>query len=120
MTSRRQRRVAELIQEEISTLILREVHDPRVGLITVTHVDVSPDLRLALVYFSALGEEAPEQALDALQHAAPFLQHELGSRVRLRFTPRLEFRVDRSVENSMRIEQLLSEIQAEESPEIDD
>jgi len=119
-TTRRQRRVAELIQEEISLLIQREVHDPRVGMVTVTYVEMSPDLRLARVYFSALGEEEQEQALDALQHASKFLRHELGARVRLRFTPRLEFHVDHTVEQSMRIEQLLSEIEAGESPKVDE
>ncbi|MGQ9568084.1 MAG: 30S ribosome-binding factor RbfA, partial [Anaerolineae bacterium] len=70
MTTRRQRRVAELIQEELSLLIQREVRDPRVGMVTVTHVDVSPDLRLARVYFSALGAEAQAPARLALEHAA--------------------------------------------------
>lgn len=115
MTTRRQRRVAELIQEEISLLIQREVRDPRVGMVTVTHVDVSPDLRLARVYFSALDEEAQQQALLALEHAASFLRHELGNRIRLRFIPRLEFRVDHSVEYSIRIEELLAQIHTEES-----
>ncbi|MGQ9585295.1 MAG: 30S ribosome-binding factor RbfA [Anaerolineae bacterium] len=120
MTSRRQRRVAELIQEEISLLIQREVRDPRVGLVTVMHVDVSPDLRLARVYISALAPENEAQTLEALQRASGFLQHELGARVRLRYTPKLEFRVDSSVERSMRIEQLLSEIGTERSPGADD
>lgn len=115
MATRRQRRVAERIQEELSLLIQREVRDPRVGMVTVTHVDVSPDLRLARVYFSALGEEAQEQARLALEHAANFLRHELGARIRLRFIPHLEFRVDHSVEHSLRIEELLAQIRTEES-----
>lgn len=120
MPTRRQRRVAELVQEEISLLIQQEVDDPRVGLVTLTHVEVTPDLRLAHVYFSALDKEAQTQALKALNHASSFLRHELGARVRLRYTPELEFHVDHSLEHSMRIEELLSQMDIEEPSESND
>ncbi|NLE76566.1 MAG: 30S ribosome-binding factor RbfA, partial [Chloroflexi bacterium] len=110
MTSRRQRRVADLLQEEISDLVARQLQDPRLSLVTITHVEVSPDLHLARVYFSTLDEADQPQALEALQHAAGFLRRELGARVRLRFTPQLEFHIDRALARSLRLEELLDQL----------
>jgi ribosome-binding factor A len=114
MSARRKRRIEELIQQEISDLILRDLRDPRLGLVTITDVDLTPDLKLARVYFTAMDEEAELQSLEALQHAAGFLQHGMGARIRLRFTPKLEFRVDSSLQRGLRIEALLNAIRTED------
>ena len=116
MASRRQKRVAELIREEVSKLILQELKDPRLGLVSVTYVDVTPDLRQARVYVSTLEPEARHEVLAALEHAAGFIRHELGGRVRLKFTPELLFRLDETLEQSLRINELLSQVSASAVP----
>ena len=87
--SRRTERVNDLLREEISDLLRTELHDPRIGgLVTVTHVDVSPDLRRADVYVSVLGtDEERASTMAALEHARPFLRRELSRRLQLRYTP---------------------------------
>ena len=111
MNDRRQRRVAELIHQEISLLIQRQVRDPRLGSITVTGVEVTQDLRLATIYVSVLGDDADvNQALAALKSAAGFFRHELGSTLTLRFIPELAFRLDKSLEQGLRIDQLLDSL----------
>lgn len=124
MATRRQRQVANLIQEEISDIITRKVHDPRVEGVTVTEVNVTPDLKYADVYFSKLGdEEGRQSALTALTAAAGYLRHELAPRLDLRFMPELRFHIDLSWEQGARIDALLDQIaaqkQAPEEPEGD-
>ena len=80
MTTRRQRQVAELLHEEISVLIQRRARDPRMGYVTVTGVEMSPDLRVAQVYVSVLGsDEDAQQSLQSLQRAAGFFRRELST-----------------------------------------
>ena len=106
--SRRTDRVDDLIRQELSQLILRELADPRVRLATVSAVHVTPDLRKARVEVSVLGEEPTrEAAVAALRHAAGFLRRQLGSRLRLRATPELDFTLDRGAEHSAHIASLL-------------
>lgn len=113
MTSRRQRRVAELLEEEIS-LIVRELSDPRLALVSVTGVEISPDLRHAHVYISHLGEaEETATVLEALKRATGYVRHELALRVELRYTPELSFHMDTSLERGRRIDQLLRELNLE-------
>ncbi len=113
MTSRRQKRVGELLHEEISLLLQRETSDPRFAQVTVTDVEVSADLRMARVYVSVLGEPLEQQAaLQALDHAAGYLRHELGARLRLRRIPRLTFELDEAVERGSRILELLASLNA--------
>jgi len=108
MPSRRLEQVAGLLQEELSHLLEREVKDPRMGFVTLTGVELSPDLRHARVYFSVLGdEEAVQQSLAALERAAGFLRHELSRRLTLRQVPELHFVLDRSGERAQRISDLL-------------
>jgi ribosome-binding factor A len=115
MPTRRQRRVSELIHRELSLLLMREARDPRLGSVTLTGVDVSPDLLLARVHFSVLGGEEEEQAaLAGFGHAAGFLRSELAGRVRLRFVPELTFKLDKSSAYGQRIDQLLEQIKASE------
>ena len=106
--TRRTERVNELMREEISGLVLTHLNDPRiVGLVTITHVDVSPDLRHALAFVSVLGTDAERvSTMAALDHARPFLKRELSSRVRLRYLPDIEFRVDDSMERAQMVTDL--------------
>lgn len=113
MMSRRLERVAAQIREELG-LILPLVKHPDVGFVTFTSVDVSPDLSQAWVRISALptrGHEDPAKSLEALRHSAPFIQRELGSRLRLRITPVLQFLLDRTRDNSG-IEALIKQARA--------
>jgi ribosome-binding factor A len=109
--SRRTNRVSDLLRAELSELLLREVHDPRVKLASVTEVDVSPDLRRAVVKISVLGdEEQRQETIAGLRHARGFLRTELARRLRLRATPELVFELDRGAEHSQRISDLLESL----------
>ena len=103
--TRRTDRVNALLREELSELLRDELHDPRIGgMLTVTHVDVSPDLKHASAFVSVLGSEAERDAtMRALQHARPFLRRELSKRLTLRYTPDVEFVSDRSLEDAQRM-----------------
>jgi ribosome-binding factor A len=104
-------RVADQIRAEISVMLAREVHDPGIGFLTVTRVQVSPDLQLARVYYTTMGSELQRrETAKALNRAAPFLRHQIGQRLRLRRVPVLEFFFDKSIENQERIERVLQEI----------
>ncbi len=109
--SRRTQRVGELLQGELSQLILRSVQDPRVRMTSVAAVDVSPDLRRAVVRISVLDDEQREESLAALRNAAGFLRHQLAHRLRhMRVTPELIFEIDRGAEHSQRISDLLERL----------
>ena len=110
--SRRTARVSELLREEISALLLREVKDPRIsGLVSIVSVDVSPDLRQARVYVSVLGtSEEQEATLRGLRAAEGFLRGQLGERLKMRRIPVLQFQQDRSIEQGSRILQLMAEL----------
>ena len=111
MTTRRQRRVSELIHRELSLLLLHEVRDPRLSGVTVTEVEITPDLLIAHVYFTVLGDaEEQKEALAALGHAGGFLRTQLAGQVRLRFAPELIFELDRSAEYGRRIDELLAQV----------
>jgi ribosome-binding factor A len=104
------RRVDEAVRAVLSDAIATELSDPRVGFVTVTAVQTSPDLRHARVYVSILGDEhAREETLDALQAAHGFLQGRLAAQLTLKHTPLLAFRFDPSVERAMRITKLLEQ-----------
>ena len=107
-------RVAEQVRQEVSQLLLSEVHDPGIGLVTLTRVKVSPDLQLVRVYYTQMGDEkARAETRRALERATPFLRRQLGQRIQLRRVPELRFEFDTSVENQERIERILLELQAE-------
>lgn len=105
-------RVNELIRQEISELVQRQVRDPRIpGLISVTDVRVSPDLGHAYVYISALGSDVERAAaLNGLRQASGFIRRELRSRVDLRKVPELDFRLDEAMQQGLRINELLREV----------
>lgn len=103
-------RVNELLREVIAEEV-RDLKDPAVGFVTITEVDTSPDLRNAYVYYTALGSEEEQAAsAAALLRATPHIRSRVGSQVRLKYIPALEFRVDPSLETGMRIDSLLREI----------
>ncbi|HEY3566711.1 MAG TPA: 30S ribosome-binding factor RbfA [Thermoanaerobaculia bacterium] len=106
--SRRTDRVSDVLRAELSDLLLREVHDPRVKLASVTAVEVTSDLRRAVVRISVLGsDEQRQEAIEGLRHAKGFLRTELAHRLRLRATPELIFELDRGAEHSQRISDIL-------------
>ncbi len=109
--SRRTQRVGELLQAELSQLLLRSVHDPRVRMTSVAAVDVSPDLRRAVVRVSVLDDARRQESLDGLRNAAGFLRRELAHRLRhMRAMPELIFEIDRGAEHSQRISDLLEQL----------
>ena len=115
MQGKRTERVGHLIQMELSQLILHRVKDPRLGFVTVTHVDVTPDLKSAVVFYSVLGnDKAKKDSQIALEKASGFLQKEIGTAIQLRYTPRLAFRLDDSLEQGMEVDKVLRKIQQEE------
>jgi ribosome-binding factor A len=111
----RQERLGELIAAELSDLLRTRVKDPRVGFASITHVEVSGDLRHTKVFVSVMGN-AEEQALTmkALRHASGFLRHELATRIVLRYMPELVFKLDTSIEEGARILALIQQIEQEE------
>jgi len=109
-------RVADQIRGELGHLLTREVHDPGIGFVTITRVQVTPDLQHARVYFTALGDERARRNSDrALHRAIPFLRRQIGARLRLRRVPELEFIYDESIAGQDRIEQLLHDLHTGES-----
>jgi len=117
----RPERVADQIRSELASLLAREVHDPGIGFVTLTRVQVSPDLQQARVYYTALGDEKSRRNTErALGRAAPFLRRHVGSRLRLKRTPELVFRYDDSIAGQDRIEQLLNELKTAPAPPHDD
>jgi len=109
--SRRTDRLSDLLRAELSELILREIKDPRIKLVSLTGVEVTSDLRRAIVRVSVLGEESQrEEAVEALRHARGFLRTELAHRLRTRVTPELIFELDRGAEHSQRISDLLESL----------
>ena len=109
--TRRSQRVADLVRSELSRLVLTEAHDPELHRVTITDVEMPPDLKSARVFFSCLGgEEDRAKAADALRRAAGYLRREVGQRCRLRYAPELHFISDRSLERGARIEELLQQV----------
>jgi ribosome-binding factor A len=106
----RPERIGDQIRAELSTLLLRSVRDPALRLITLTHVQVSRDLRHARVYYTAPIDASAIETKRGLRRAAPFLRSQLGRRVRLRHIPELTFVYDDSFEREQRIAQVLEEI----------
>jgi ribosome-binding factor A len=118
MATRRQRKVAELIHRELSLLLMREVRDPRLADITITEVRVTPDLMLARIYFTVLGDAGQDrEALAALEHARGFLRTQLAGQVRLRSMPELVFELDTSAAYGRRIDELLAQVAESDGPD---
>ena len=119
--SHRSERVAEQIRGVLADLIRDELRDPRIGFVTLTGVALSPDLKQARVFVSRLGSESDRAAaVEALNHAVPFLRRSLADRARLRFTPGLRFVSDATLERGSRVEALIQEIHAHDGENEDD
>ncbi len=117
MTAPRRARIADQIQRELAELIRLELRDPRVGLVTLTGVELSGDQSHAKVYFTVLGSPAEaEQALQGLQRAAGFLRSSLAHRLSTRSVPELAFAYDESVERGVRLSRLIDEAVTPQAP----
>ncbi len=109
--SRRPQRLALQIQQEVSMMIFRDMKDRRIGFVTVTGVQVSPDLRHARIFVSLMGSDGEKkESLEALNHAAGWVRHELGQRIRMKFLPDVIFSIDTSQDYGEHIDKLLDEI----------
>lgn len=116
MQGKRLDRVNQLIKEEISLVLQRELKDPRLGFVTVTEVETAGDLKLAKVFVSVLGDDAKwVSSLAALKSARGFIRHWLRSHLDLRVTPELDFRPDRSMAHAARIQELLQRLRVDEA-----
>jgi ribosome-binding factor A len=111
VSSRRLLKAAEAIREVVSMAILTEVRDPRVKNVTVTMVEVAPDMKQAKVHVSVMGDEKQQQlTLHGLQNSAGFLQSRIAKEIDTRYTPRLTFELDKGVKNSLEVARILSEV----------
>jgi ribosome-binding factor A len=118
MSSRRIARVEQLLKEELSRILQQELKDPRIGFITVTRVRVSADLGHARVFISVMGDaEAKENTMSGLESAVGFIQRVLGSRIKIKSLPRIEFYLDDSLDYGFRINEILDKIEAEKKHE---
>jgi ribosome-binding factor A len=114
--SHRVERISEQVREEVSQILAAEVADPGIGVITVTRVKVTPDLSLARVYWTSVGDAAQrKQTAKALARAAPFVRRLLSVRLTLRRSPEVSFLFDQSVAAQDRVEEILLEIKREEA-----
>ena len=114
-------RVADQIRGELATLLARDVHDPGIGFVTLTRVAVSPDLQVARIFYTVLGDEkARKNSERALDRAVPFLRRQIGMRLRLKRVPELRFQYDEATAGADRIEQIIHEIHERDRERGDD
>lgn len=112
----RQEKLGEQIAVEISDLLRTRIKDPRVGFASITHVEVSGDLRHAKIFVSVMGEhEEKKSTIEALHHATGFLRRELAARLTVRFMPEIVFKLDNSIEQGTRILGLIRQLETEET-----
>ena len=112
---KRSERVSDLLKQEISQLLLREVKDPHIGFITITDVEVSDDLQVAKIYYTILGDEKQlSESAQALSRASRFIKKQLGKRLRMRYIPDIIFRYDHSLEYGDKIDHILSQLEGPE------
>lgn len=113
-TQLRVEKLQELIKQEMSKMLLREIKDPRIGFVTVTDVEVTGDLREAKIYVSIMGgDEQIQSSLEGLHSALGFIRREIGKRIRLRFTPEISFALDNSLDYGEHIQKILLKIEKE-------
>ncbi len=118
--SPRMRKVNELIREVVADAV-HDLKDPRIGFLTITGAVTSPDLRHAVVYYSVLGtDEEKESTAIGLRKASPRIQAAVGAQTRLRYTPKIEFKVDPSIDQGLRISEILKDLDDGNPPESDD
>lgn len=113
----RQEKLGEQIAIEVSDLLRTRIKDPRVGFASITHVEVSGDLRHAKIFVSVMGEpDEKKSTIEALHHATGFLRHELAERLTVRFMPEIVFKLDNSIEQGAHILGLIRQLGTEEAP----
>lgn len=114
----KQGRMSDRIQQILSQLLLREIADPRLQGITITEVELDPELMVAKIYVSAMGDESRQDTvMKGLRRANGFLRREVGKRIRLRNTPELHFHWDHTLEHAERINQLIADLEIPPEPE---
>jgi ribosome-binding factor A len=112
MDAKRQGRIAEETKRVLSTIIAREIKDPRLGFLTITRVIVSSDLQLATVYISVLGdEESQKDTMRILDRTKGFLRREVGHALGVRLTPELIFKLDHSIEEGSRVLEIMRDLE---------
>jgi ribosome-binding factor A len=117
MEGKRSEKVADLIQKEISQMLVRSIKDPRIGFVTITRVTVSEDCRFAKIYFSVAGTvEEREKSRMGLDSAKGYVRKELGRRIRLRYTPEIMFQFDPSIEYAIHMEELIQSLHQGKEP----
>ena len=116
MSQLRIEKIQELMKQEISKIILRELKDPRIGFVTVTGVHITRDLSEATAYVSIMGNEKKvKDSWEGLQSSLGYIRREIGHRVRLRITPELKFEIDKSLDYSEHIQKLLNKIKTDDA-----
>ncbi len=116
--SERLAKVTENVKETVSLLIERKIKDPRIEFVTITGVDISADLRHCKVFFSTLGgKKEHDRALEGLESASGYIRGELGKRLRMKYTPKVRFYFDESVEQGERIDKIINRLKTEEKEE---
>ncbi len=117
MTSRRVQKAAEAVRDVVSMAILADLKDPRIQGVTVTYVEVSPDMRTAKVHVSIMGDEASQRlCLHGLRSAAGYLQQKISNRIDTRYTPRVRFELDQGVKKSIAMARMLDDVLPDDSP----
>ncbi len=115
--SLRTERVASLIKEEVGMMLVREFRDPSLGLITVTDVHMTPDLRIAKIYVSIMGPAATkERTMEMLEERKPEIRSFVGSHLRLKFTPSVQFYIDETLDRVEKIDRIIKEIHRDDKP----
>jgi ribosome-binding factor A len=118
MTSRRRKQVADLIRDEVSEILASEMKDPRLGMVSITRVEMSPDLRYATLLTSVYGDESEQQeTMQALSGASGYIRRLLAPRLRIRHIPSIRFRLDHSMEHAEQITRALNEIESSSESE---
>ncbi len=112
---KRSARVGDLIREEVADIIMNKIKHKTLGFITVTGAKITDDLRNATVYISVLNIEDSNKVIGKLNATAPFIKSELGKRLKMKFIPKLSFRIDESIEYGMKIDNLFKDIENERS-----
>jgi ribosome-binding factor A len=121
MEGKRSDKVADLIQKEISEMLLRGLKDPRIGFVTITKVTVSEDCRTAKIYFSVVGSpEEREISTEGLNSAKGYVRKELGRRIRMKYTPEITFQFDPSIEYAIHIGEVIEQVRKEREEKKDE
>jgi len=116
VSTQRHDRVQEALRQEISTIIQKEIRDPRIGFLTITRVELTKDLRYAKVYFTILGETKDKHlALKGLNSAKGYIKGVIAEKIKLRYTPEISFKIDESLDHTRQVLDILERLRKERS-----